>query len=209
MKPILLIALLLLVWPSVAGRAVSQEAIRATTDTGKEVVLNADGTWKYATVVASKAAAAGLRKPASSTKLFKSDRAGFGVWYDEAKWQLSPKSDEPGRTEFNLRRGDGYAVAIVEELGIPIASLKKIALENAKDASPDAKIVLEETRVVNGKEVLCLKIEGTFEQIPVRFYGYYYGGKQGTIQLLTFTGQVLFQKYEQDFLGFLNGLEIY
>jgi hypothetical protein len=209
MKTILVIALLLLTWPLTAGRAIGQETIRATTDTGKEVVLYADGTWKHATAVASKPTPLGLRKPTSATKLFKSDRAGFGIWYDEAKWQLSPKFVEPGRTEFNLRRGDGYAIAIVEEIEIPISSLKKIALENAKEADPEAKIVFEETRVVNGKEVLCMRIDGTMSQIPFRFYGYYYGGKQGTIQLLTYTGQSLFQKYEQDFLDFLNGLEIY
>jgi hypothetical protein len=61
----------------------------------------------------------------------------------------------------------------------------------------------------NGKEILCMKIDGTIEQIPFRYYGYYYGGKQGTIQLLTYTGQGLFEKYEADFLDFLNGLEIY
>lgn len=209
MKTILIIAPLLLMWPLAAGHAICQETIRAKTDTGKEVVLYADGTWKYAVAVASKPNAPGLRKPASAAKLFKPDRGSFGIWYDEAKWQLSPKSVEPGRTEFNLRRGDGYGIAITEEIGIPLSSLKKIALENAKEAGSDAKIVFEETRVVNGKEVLCLKIEGTIEQIPFRFYGYYYGGKQGTIQLLTYTGQVLFEKYEQDFLDFLNGLEIY
>ena len=209
MKTILMIAPLLLTWPLTAGRAICQETMRATTDTGKEVVLYADGTWKYATAVASKPTSPGLRTPASATKLFKSDRGSFGIWYDETKWQLNSKSVEPGRREFNLRRGDGYATAIVEELGIPLTSLKKIALENAKEAGPDAKIVFEEMRVVNGKEVLCLKIEVTIEQIPFRFYGYYYGGKQGTIQLLTYTGQVLFEKYEQDFLDFINGLEIY
>lgn len=209
MKTILVIALLLLTWPLAADRAICQETMRATTDTGKEVVLYADGTWKYATAVPPKPAGPGLRKPASATKLFKSDRGAFGLWYDVAKWQLNTKSDEPGRTEFNLRRGDGYGVVIVEELEIPLPSLKKIALDNVKDSDPNAKIVFEETRVVNGKDVLCMKIEGTMEQIPFKFYGYYYSGKQGTIQLLAFTGQVLFEKYERDFLDFLNGLEIY
>lgn len=57
--------------------------------------------------------------------------------------------------------------------------------------------------------LLCMKIEGTVKGIPFRYYGYYYGGKQGTIQILTFTGQTLFEKYEHDFTDFLNGLEIY
>jgi hypothetical protein len=208
MKTILVIAPLVLMWPLSVGRAICQE-IRAKTDSGKEVVLNADGTWKYATVAASKpATATGIKKPLA-TKLFKPDLGSFGIWYDEAQWQLSPKAADPGRAVFKLKRGDGYAIVIVGEIGIPLASLRKIALDNAKAAAADAKIVFEETRVVNGKEVLCMKIDGTIEQIPFRYYGYYYGGKQGNIQLLTYTGELLFEKYEQDFLDFLNGLEIY
>ena len=99
-------------------------------------------------------------------------------------------------------------MVLSEGISIPISSLKKIALENAKAVAPDSKIVSEETRIVNGKEVLCLILEGTVEQIPFTYYGYYYGGKQGTIQVITFTGQSLFAKYKKEFTEFLNGLEI-
>jgi hypothetical protein len=86
--------------------------------------------------------------------------------------------------------------------------LKELALENAVSAAPDAKIVFEETRTVNGKEILCLKIEGSVKGIPFRYFGYYHGGKNGSIQVITFTGTQIFGKYEQDFLEFLNGLQI-
>ena len=207
MKNTLIMALLVIVS---TGSAICQDPIRAKTDAGKEVILNADGTWKYATEpVSNTKVSPDLNKPLSAKKLFKPEHGAFGIWYDETKWQLSTKAGEPGRTEFSLRRGSGYAIAIVEELGIPMATLKRVALANAKEAASDARITGEELRIVNGKEILCLKIEGTLEQIPFRYYGYYYGGKQGTIQLLTFTGQSLFEKYEQDFSDFLNGLEIY
>lgn len=206
MKHSLLAATLIMLCSSAS---MCQEPIRARTDGGREVILNADGTWKYAAEPAPKpSVSAGFNKSASAKTLFKAERGNFGLWYDDTKWHLSPKAQEPGRTTFDLKRGDGYGVFIVEELGMPIASLKKIALSNAKDVAPDAKIIFEETRVVNGKEVLCMKIDGTIEGIPFRFYGYYYGGKEGTVQLLTYTGQVLFEKYEQDFLSFINGLEI-
>ena len=187
----------------------AQDPIRAKTEAGKEVILYPDGTWKYAGESEAKAKVpADPKKQFGSKTLFKPDRGSFGIWYDQTKWQMSPKSTEPGRWQFNLRRGDGYAIAIVEELPIPIASLRKIALENAKEASPDARIIAEESKLINGKEILCLTINGTVEQIPFTFYGYYYGGKQGTIQLLTFTGEALFEKYKPEFLDFLSGLEI-
>lgn len=206
MKKTLLAATLAMLY---SVTALCQEPTRAKTDAGREVVLNADGTWKYATESAPKSpVSAGFNKSVSARKLFKPDRGNFTLWYDDTKWQMSLKPDEPGSTTFTLKRGDGYGVFIVEELGMPLASLKRIALSNAKEAAPDAKIVFEETRVVNGKELLCMKIDGTIEEIPFRFYGYYYAGKEGTVQLLTYTGQSLFEKYEQDFLAFINGLEI-
>ena len=208
MKYSLLMVLLITVWPVTAT---CQEPVHAKTDSGKEVILNADGTWKYATEAPPKPnPSAGFNKSAGANKVFKSDRGEFSIWYDETKWQLRPKSadSEPGRTSFNLRRGDGYGILITEEIGMPISSLKKVALDNAKEIAPDARVVFEETRTVNGKEIVCMKIDLTVEQIPFRYFGYYYSGKQGTVQFLTYTAQNLFEKYEQDFVGLLNGLEI-
>ena len=122
---------------------------------------------------------------------------------------MKKEPDEQGRIEFKLKRGDAYALVLIEEISIPLGTLKEAALENAKSAAPDAKMIFEEYRTVNKTEVLCMKIDGTVKGIPFRYYGYYYGGKQGSIQLLTFTGQDFFSKYEQDLTEFLNGLEIF
>lgn len=167
-----------------------------------------DGTWKYVPE-ASPASSAPASKPEESKTLFKAAQGGFGIWYDNAKWVIVNEADNQGRVHFKLKRGDAYAFVLVEEISIPISTLREVALENAKAAAPDARIIFEENRTVNKTQVLCMKIEGTVKGIPFRYYGYYYGGKQGTIQVLTFTGQNLFAKYEQDFTDFLNGLEIY
>ena len=187
---------------------VGQTTIKARTESGKEVLLLPDGTWKYASESAP-AHSSVATKPAGSKTLFKFTQGGFAIWYDETKWVKQTQPDDSAPLQFRFKRGDGYAVVLVEELNIPLATLKQVAIENAKRAAPDAQVVFEETRTVNGKEVLCMKFDGTVKGIPFRYYGYYYGGKQGTIQLLTFTGQDLFAKYEQEFSDFLNGLEIY
>ncbi|HYE14069.1 MAG TPA: hypothetical protein VD968_06480 [Pyrinomonadaceae bacterium] len=201
--------------PSVSAQS---GAVRARTEGGREVILYPDGTWKYASDVRPPAPAGGgisvvapVVKADPSKTLFKTERGSFGIRYDPSKWQPArrPAGGEPGQQSFNLVRGDGYAVMITEELPIPTNTLRNIALENARAAAPDARIVFEERRTVNGREVLCMKIEGTIQQIPFIYYGYYYGGKAGTIQMLTYTGQSLFAKYEADFTEFLNGLEIY
>lgn len=64
-------------------------------------------------------------------------------------------------------------------------------------------------RTVNGKTVMVLVIEGSVKGIPITYYGYYYGDKDGAIQVVGSTGQGLFAKYEAEFTKFLNGLEIY
>jgi hypothetical protein len=185
-----------------------QTPIKARTEAGKEVILLPDGTWKYAPET-TKDAPRVANKPVGATTLYKAPRGAFGIWYDDTKWLLKREPDDNGRIQFKLKRGDAYALILIEEIGIPLATLKEAALENAKAAAPDARIIFEETRTVNKQDVLCMKIDGTVKGISFRYYGYYYGGKQGSIQLLTFTGQEIFAKYEQDLTEFLNGLEIY
>ena len=129
------------------------------------------------------------------------------ISYDARKWKQQ-KSDDPNRPTFALLRGGGYAMAVVEKLAIPTDSLPDIALSNARNAAPDAKIISQEKRVVSGTLVWCLKIQGTLKGIPFEYYGYYYGGKAGTIQLITYTGSSLFEEYQKDFTEFLNGLQI-
>ena len=103
---------------------------------------------------------------------------------------------------------EGYARIISEKIGIPTETLAKIALANAQKVDPNAKIAFKEKRLVNGKEVIVMHIEGTLNDIPFRYYGYYYGGTSGSIQAITFTVSSAFERNAEDFTTFLNGLEI-
>lgn len=188
----------------------AQSPIRAKSEAGKDVLLFPDGTWKYAPASSESSPAATVHnKPPSSNKLFKPTRGNFGIWYDETKWREQKATDPDEKLRFSLIGGDAYVMIVVEEIPMPLETLKKAAVANARSAAPDAKLTKEETRVVNGKQVLAMVIEGTVEQIPFTYYGYYYSGKQGAIQLVGFTGQNVFAKYEQEFTKLLDGLEIY
>lgn len=194
----------------------SQE-IKATTEDGKSVILYPDGTWKYEHSVASGikmgSAAPSIkryRKPANARKLVKGKRVKYGIWYDENKWFLSNQKNSPSAEyEFANKEGDMYALVIPERLEIPLETLKNIALQNAQNADPNAKIVFEEKRVVNDTEVLCVQIEATIQGIPFKYFNYYYTGKEGTIQVMTYTGQSLFEEYRQDMENFLNGFVVF
>jgi hypothetical protein len=185
-----------------------QNPIKARTDTGKEVLLYPDGKWKYAEEKKDISSETKTHnKSASSTTPLKSTKGAFEIWFDEAKWS-APKTDEGGRIHLKLKSGDAYVLIVSEEIGVPTASLKDLALENAKSVGSDFSLLAEETRMVNARELTSLKFNTTIKGILLTYYGYYYGGKEGAIQVICFTGQNLFGKYERDFTELLDGFVI-
>lgn len=97
-------------------------------------------------------------------------------------------------------------MAIVEKVEIPLESLEKIALENAKNAAPNTHVVKREYRYVNGLKVLMLQMNGTMQGISFSYFGYYYSDSNGTVQLVGYTSQNLLSLYKSAIEDFLNGL---
>jgi hypothetical protein len=182
---------------------------KATTESGKKILVYPDGTWKPEAAQAAKQAGPGssFSRPASATAKLSINRDKSAVFYDPKKWKPKP-GDEVGHYEMEHVEGDGYAIIITERLSITIPALKNIALSNAKEAAPDAEVVHEEMRRVNGKDVLLLQIKGTIQEIPFFYYGYYYTGPEGTIQVINYTFQSLFEEFKPEFEDFLNGLVV-
>jgi hypothetical protein len=127
--------------------------------------------------------------------------------YDTKKWKQK-QSDEPGKFSFTHSSGDGYAMVIAERITVPTDSLPDIAFSNAHSADPNAKIIFKETRLVNGSEVWFLKMDAEYNKIPFVYYGYYYSGNGGTVQVITYTAKSLLAEYDRDFMEFLNGLAV-
>ena len=191
----------------------SQE-IKATTEDGRTVLLNPNGSWRY-----SEDRKASARedvdfpqffKPESATVLLKGKRVKYGLWYDRSKW-LPDQNIDNTSAEYELTHveGDRYVVIIPERLQIPLETLGIAAIANAKKAAPDTRIPFEEKRIVNGKKILCLRMDATIQGIPVSYINYYYSGKAGAVQLMTYTGQNLIEEYQSDMMDLLNGFEVY
>lgn len=186
----------------------AQAPIRATTDDGRKVLLYSNNTWKFAAEAVQQASSGGrYARPATATKTVDIQAGSTRLSYDPGLWTPEPGTDRTKLT-FQHSNGDGYAMVIRERLQMTLDALKDIALSNAVEAAPDARIVFEESRVVNGHKLLCLMIEGTTSGIAFTYYGYYYSGKSGIVQLVTYTGQNLFEEYKADFEDFLNGFEV-
>ncbi len=205
MKKLFVIILFLLAATSYA----SQKAI---TDTGEEVILNSDGTWEYSDKAQKATKRIGINKkefekPRNSSFLLKSTKNNSAYWINTDKWVFK-KSKDRGAAEytFQLKGKDLYGMAITEGVEIPLESLGNIALTNARKAAPDSKSVKQEFRIVNGKKVLYMEINGTIQGINFTYLGYYYSDASGVTQLVTYTGTNLVDKYKSEINNLLNGL---
>ena len=206
MKKIIFTALILL------SMQFANAQINAITDSGDEVVLYDDGTWEYlndSMVTASEIPENSKEfiTDKKSTFLVKSKKLNIGIWINPKTWSFSKGTDKDAyEFQFQKKGDDLYAMLIAEKTQIPVETLKEIAISNAKDAAPDIKVIKEEYRNVNGKRVFMMQMAGTIQGIRFTYFGYYYSNSNGTIQLLAYTGESLFNEYETEIELFLNGL---
>jgi hypothetical protein len=205
MRKIILLSLIL------TSSLLLKSQINAVTETGDEVILYNDGTWKYLNNISDEE----KQIPVNQTKYFKDEKSTFlvkskklnvGIWINPKSWSFKKGTDEDaGEFVFEKKGEDLYAMLISEKVEIPIPNLIDIAFENAKSASPDVRVVKKEYRNVNGVQVLMMQMAGTIQGIRFTYYGYYYSNSNGTIQLLTYTSESLFNDYLDEIELFLNG----
>jgi hypothetical protein len=202
-------ALMVLITAAAFVASSASADMSATTSEGKKVILHDDGKWEYADQTPTKAVATSDQyvKSPSATQKIELLKGKASLNYDPAKWQ-DLKETEPGRFELNHKDGDAYAVVISERLEISQEALQNLALKNAKEFANDAHVVAQQKRRVNGVELLFMQIAGTTEGIAFAYLGYYYTGKSGSVQVVTFTGQNLLDEYRKDMEGFLNGFQV-
>jgi hypothetical protein len=190
------------------------QQIAVITKTGKEVLLFENGTWSYVQDEKNEnqdKVAIILSKPADSKFLLESKRINYGIWLNKSKWTYSETETEKGApTEFTfgLKGEDAYGMTIAEKIEVQIDTLVNIAFQNAKDAAPDAKLVKDEWRKINGVNLRCLQMEGTISGIKFVYLGYYYSDSNGSLQFLTYTSANLLNRYKDEMEALLNGLVI-
>jgi hypothetical protein len=191
--------------------SVSDAQIKAVTETGDEVILYQNGSWKYAKDFADadsiKINNAPFKKSNNATFLLKSEKGMLGYWIDPKKWNFKKAQANPD-AEYELdRKGESLqGVIITEASEIPIESYVAIALENGKAAAPDLHITNKEYRTVNDLKVLFLQMEGTQTGIKFCYNAYYFSDSAITVQFVTYTYKNMMTKYSKDIEELLNGL---
>jgi hypothetical protein len=213
-----------------------QSPVAAITQDGRKVFLYPDGTWKLAEQAQPQSSQAAGNNSAGdnnramdnrsgpgnppamgqkqnteggNTKVFvKAPQGQFGVWIDQQKWTQNPSNNDPIKTTFAHQGETSYAMVIGEKAHVSTDALERAALSNAKKVAPDITLLFKEKRVVSGKSVLCMEMTGTVQGTSFMYYGYYYGGPEGTLQVICYTTQELFDQAKADFDELLSSITI-
>jgi len=191
--------------------SINHAQIRAITDTGEEVILSEDGTWKYlnsdqVAQVEMVENPAIFTKDDNSSFLLKSNNVNVGFWINPKKWKFQKASgNEAAEYELNFENGDLYGMIITEKIEMPVETLKDIAIENAKSVAPNMISINEEYRNVNGVKLLFMQMDGTTQGIDFSYYSYYFTNSNGSVQFVTYTSQNLLKDFIPDIEELLNG----
>jgi hypothetical protein len=186
---------------------------KAITDTGEEVILYQDGTWKYVNGADSARAVEVNKtpfvKPSTNTFLLKSKKFNIGFWINPKKWKVqTDKNNDDAEYELHEETNDLFAMMITEKSEIPVLTLKDIAIKNARKVAPDITIQKEEFRIVNGQKVLLVQMKGTYNGVRFIYYGYYYSNKNGSVQFVTYSTNNLLIENIKDCDDLLNGFVV-
>src|SRR5215813_10111905 len=88
--------------------------------------------------------------------------------------------------------GDVTAKIETDRLATPTSMLREIVLEGIKHADPNAHIIYEEQRIVNGRQILAIQFSLNIQGKRSRVLGYYHGGSSGCIQVIAYTSDSKF-----------------
>jgi hypothetical protein len=151
------------------------------------------------------------QRPINANAFVKAPSGSFGVWIDQQKWKPGDPNEETKTINFIHHKGIASAAITSDCTFVPIKTLRKYAIDNGRKRSADFHdfhILSEEKRSLNGKDILCLKIQVKIKNVPFTYLNYFYGGPEGYIQAFTCAPSILFDEYKSDLDDFLNGIQI-
>lgn len=122
----------------------------------------------------------------------------FSIRPDPLKWTLDT-IDLSTDSEFLFTGNNVFLKVIAEELELSYQVLETIILENAQQMDPKATIAEIGFREVNGKNMLWATINAELEGVKFILYFHVYTGSEGTVQLMGWTTENLFDRKIQDF----------
>lgn len=194
--------------------------IEAYTSSGDTVLLFDDGKWDYknnlseASIEAHTADTLPALNPEKfykpkAAKAVAKGRRGYEIVYAASKWDREIKKIQSGSDmEFHSKNSEGFVLTIFESVEIPLTTLRDVAINNARSVASDFEMIEQEMRTINDHPMLYLRFNATIRGIKFSYMGYYASFPEGSLQVLTFSYQNIFESLKPAFLDFLNGIII-
>lgn len=130
----------------------------------------------------------------------------FRLIYKPTKWRVQKNTTDV--FELTHVKGAAYARFIIGQRRLSTEKLVEVAIEDFKKADAGAHEISREPKTIDGVTIISLRVEAVPRGVPLTFWGYYFGGDAGTVQILTYVGSSSFEKYEPDLGELLDGLQI-
>lgn len=186
---------------------VAAQTIRAITEDGRDVLLSPNGTWQFNTTPSSENKA----PPASGDRsTYQPAMQSANFTFDSSEWAIRPQDekDERGKRSFQHKSLPIYGMVISDELQGTNKAMKNVIISNAQGAGKIIATLVDQVKSVNGKSVGTLRTVMESEGLRFVFDYLYFADNTGNIQVICYTGQSLFSKYQADCQKFLNGLSL-
>jgi hypothetical protein len=186
--------------------------IKAVTDTGDEVILFNDKTWKFQNEknVSIQKSTNYFSKGSNSTFLVKSKINRFGVHINPKVFEFKRDTkNSDNEFDFTNRKKTTYGFMINEGIELPLSTLRDYKVNSLKDKATSLDILDDEYRIVNGITILYLRIRLTTKDTgdtPLIFCMYFATAKSSTTQLISWTSETNFNKSSDEIFELLNGI---
>ncbi|WP_370087965.1 hypothetical protein [Ekhidna sp.] len=135
----------------------------------------------------------------------------FTLKYNEKVWSRIPPANlnEEAEFAFQAKNFDAWCVVISEETKIPMDNLYRIAINQLEEnLNGSVEILKVELRNINGSQVLRGVSKTEFGGIPIIFDSYYFSNEKGSVQVVTYASDVLWEKNKDKIHDLLNGFMV-
>lgn len=182
------------------------QEIRAITEDGRKVVLTPDGKWRFD----NRAKAGGAAPADTGGSPYQTSVRKISLSFNAAEWSMFPKREGEAHNKRMLQHKSLpiYAMVIADEIPATTEALKNIIFTNAESGGFTTTTLVDQLKPLSGKQVGELRFLATNKGVEFIFSSHYYADEDGNVQLMCYTAQSLFHKYQADCEKLLNGLVI-
>ena len=184
------------------------EDMRAVTEDGRKVLLAPDGKWRFD--LKARVASTGS-SATDSTSPYQTAVKRFSLAFNQDDWTLLPKreGDAVNKRTFQHKRFPIFGMVISDEMPATTDAMKNAILYNASSAGATTTTLLDQTKKLGDRQIGELRMTALMKGIEFVFSTYYYADEDGNIQVMCYTGQSLFHKYQGECEKFLSGLALH